>query len=390
MKILLITGSNSRNSGGLYNSVRNLGQSMMEIEGLDPVLLAHSDEYSEQDVQAYTPLTVEDYKIVGRNGFALSLDITKQIKRIKPDIIHPQCIWIYPSYATLKYYKNNKVPYIVSTRGMLDKWILNNSAWKKKLVGGLYEKEYLRKAMCLHALAVPEYEAMRNFGCENPVAIIPNGVNLPANEWPLNGNKPEWKSADDRKSILFLSRLHPKKGIENLMEAWSNLKAHKKDWKLIIAGESKDGSYLQSLLSLRGDLKLDNDIFFVGPQFHADKDICFRCADAFILPSFSEGLPMAVLEAWSYRLPVIMTTACNIPEGFERKAALPIEPDPASILSALELLFNATDDERRAIGANGYQLVKDKFIWTSIVKQMHEVYCWMLTGGKMPSTVKTT
>lgn len=389
MKIALIAGSNSRNSGGLYNSVRNLGQSMMKIDGLDPVILAYSDEHSAQDIKAYSPLPLEDYKLIGSNSFALSSDINKKLQQIKPDIIHPQCIWIYPSFATLRYHKQNNVPYIISTRGMLDKWILNNNAWKKKLVGGLYEREYIKNANCLNALALSEYEAMRDFGCKNPIAIIPNGVNLPSEEWPSDAKIPTWRCNDDRKVMLFLSRLHPKKGIENMIKAWAGLGAYKKEWKLIIAGESKDEIYMQTLNSAIKNSNLNNDVFLVGPQFNFDKDICFRCSDAFILPSFSEGLPMAVLEAWSYGLPVIMTDACNIPEGFESNAALQISPDPDSILSELNRLFTMPDSERIDMGKRGKQLVKDKFTWESIARQTYSVYQWILNGGKMPSVIKT-
>jgi poly(glycerol-phosphate) alpha-glucosyltransferase len=388
MKVLLVSGTNSRNSGGLYNSVRNLGQSLKKINEVEPILLAHSDEHSVTDIAAYAPLAVEDYEIIGPSGYAFSTNISKKIEQINPDILHPQCLWIYPSYATLKYHRINKTPYMVSARGMLDKWILNNNAWKKKLVGSLYEKEYLRNAACLNALALPEYEAMRAFGCQNPIAVIPNGVNLPAETWPTDVNIPEWKTGDNRKVMLFLSRLHPKKGIENLMKAWGALGLHKGEWKLAIAGESKESSYLQNLISLRTTLKLENDIFFIGPQFHKEKDVCFRCADAFILPSFSEGLPMAILEAWSYRLPVIMTTACNVPEGFENNAALQIEPDSDSILMALKELFDMGEKNRNTLGENGYQLVKDKFTWGAIAIQTYEVYKWILSGGEQPSTIK--
>ena len=387
MKAALLYGSNSRNSGGLYNSVRNLGQSLMKIEGVEPFALAHNDEYSEQDKAAYAPLPLEEYHIKGPANFGYSPDLISILKKFKPDIIHPQGIWMYSSYATLQYHIKHKTPYVISPRGMLDKWILKNNGWKKKIAAMLFENAHLKQASCLHALAMPEYQAMRKYGCKNPIAIIPNGVHLPDESWPADAVIPHWKAGDDRKVVLFLSRLHPKKGIENMIHAWSKAGSMRKGWKIAIAGESRDSTYLGLLRHLCANLKLENEILLIGPQFHSEKDICFRCADAFILPSFSEGLPMAVLEAWSYKLPVIMTAACNIPEGFERGAALEVLAEVDSITDGLETLFRMTDAERATIGENGFKLVNDKFIWSSISNQVSEVYKWILSGGQPPSTV---
>jgi len=390
MKVALLFGSNSRNSGGLYNSVRSLGQSLLKIDGVEPLALAHSDEYSSKDIAAYAPLPLEEYHIKGPSNFGYSPDLSSKLELLQPDIVHPQCIWMYSSYATLKYHKAHNKPHVISPRGMLDKWILNNNGWKKKIAAAVFENEHLKQASCLHALALPEYDAMRAYGCKNPIAVIPNGVHLPAEQWPADGVKPAWKTADDRKVLLFLSRLHPKKGIANMIQAWANAGNARKGWKLAIAGETRDKSYLDSLHEQIASLKLENEVFLIGPQFHREKDICFRCADAFILPSFSEGLPMAVLEAWSYKLPVIMTAACNIPEGFEKEAAFEILPEVDSIHAGLEKLFNMTGEERSVIGKNGFQLVKDKFIWSSIASQISDVYKWVLSGGPQPVTIKNT
>lgn len=386
MKVVLLYGSNSRNSGGLYNSVRSLGQSLLKITGVKPVALAHNDEYSSSDLPAYAPLSIETYSISGPSNFGYSKDLSLKLSEIKPDLIHPQCVWMYSSFATLNYHKKNQIPYIISPRGMLDKWIINNKGWKKKIAGLLFEKAHLKNASCIHALAVSEYESIRNYGCKNPVAIIPNGVNLPLehNDKAL----PEWNKSDNRKTILFLSRLHPKKGIENMMRAFSELQDERRLWKIVIAGESASEKYMDSLLKLQIELGLQSDVLFIGPQFHKDKDNCFRNVDAFILPSFSEGLPMAVLEAWSYKLPVIMTDACNIPEGFNHNAAIRIKPEVESIKNQLSKFFQMSVKEQIQIGENGYQLVLDKFTWTAIAEQMHELYLWVLNGGKKPSFVK--
>ena len=118
-----------------------------------------------------------------------------------------------------------------------------------------------------------------------------------------------------------------------------------------------------------------------------EKQELLRSADAFILPSLSEGLPMSVLEAWSYRLPVVMTPECNLSEGFATNAAIRIETAVESIAEGLETLFSMSESDLHAMGAKGRALVEERFTWQTIAAQMREVYDWMLGGGTPPGSL---
>jgi poly(glycerol-phosphate) alpha-glucosyltransferase len=132
---------------------------------------------------------------------------------------------------------------------------------------------------------------------------------------------------------------------------------------------------------------LQSSVIFFGPAFGDDKKSLLRNADAFILPSFSEGLPMSVLEAWSYKLPVVMTPECNLPEGFAAEAAIRIETGTESIFQGLNSLFSMSASDLQAMGARGRSLVEERFTWKTVAAQMREVYDWMLGGGNVPSSV---
>ncbi len=110
-----------------------------------------------------------------------------------------------------------------------------------------------------------------------------------------------------------------------------------------------------------------------------------RSVDAFILPSFSEGLPMSVLEAWAYELPVVMTPFCNLPEGFDAGAAILIQPDRSSIREGLLSLFEYSDVDLKTMGQKGRSLVASKFTWPTIAADMKSVYAWCLGGGDKPA-----
>jgi poly(glycerol-phosphate) alpha-glucosyltransferase len=133
------------------------------------------------------------------------------------------------------------------------------------------------------------------------------------------------------------------------------------------------------------DLGIERDVAFVGPQFRERKAAGFSHADAFILPSFSEGQPMAVLEAWAYQLPVVMTPSCNLPEGFEAGAALRVSPEPKDIARGLRELFDMGDHQRHEMGRRGKELVARRFSWTEIGVQMLAMNQWVLGGGPAPA-----
>ena len=153
---------------------------------------------------------------------------------------------------------------------------------------------------------------MRNYGLQNPIAIIPNAVDLPREGH--EAGEPNWADVvpADAKVLMFLGRIHPKKGLSNLMRAWAEVRRESPSaaerWQLVIAGWEQ-GGHQQELERLSAILGLQASVHFVGPQFDEGKAATLNRADAFILPSFSEGLPVAVLEAWSYRLPVAPNNA---------------------------------------------------------------------------------
>jgi glycosyltransferase involved in cell wall biosynthesis len=245
----------------------------------------------------------------------------------------------------------DKKPYVVSPHGMLHPWALRVSRWKKHLASRLYENNHLQRATCLHALNDTEAEAIRAYGLRKPICIVPSGVEIPT--CPPRVKAPWFEILPpDARVLLYLGRLHPIKGLPALLRGWSHVRGMAKDanWHLAIAGWGQ-GGHETELLKLSTTLGLGKTVHFLGPQFGEAKGSCFHAASAFVLPSLSEALPMTVLEAWAYGMPVLMTRQCNLPSGFEVGAALRIEPDAESIAVELRVLFQMSDVDRRAIGS---------------------------------------
>lgn len=385
MKVAFLTSSNSRSSGGLFYTIQSLTQQLLRNK-IDVSLLSYDDQYSSIDKSCYGNVPLLLYhrsKFLFLRTLGYSRDIHKILLKERPQIIHQQGIWMYHSYAALLYKrKNPSAIKIIEPHGMLDPWAIHNSAWKKQIVGYLYEYENLKTANCIHALCKSEYESIRNLGLKNPVAIIPNGIDIPIDSIYLRST--------EKKTLLFIGRIHPKKGLKELLFALKILKENNssffKSWKIRIAGWSQIG-HIEELKKIVWDYKLENHIEFIGPIYGENKEKELCNANAFVLPSFSEGLPMSVLEAWAYKLPVIMTKFCNIPEGFSNKAAIYIEPTSQSIANGLEQLAKMNESDLEIMGNNGYNLVNSKFSWDHITKQTINLYQWLINGGEKPDFV---
>src|SRR4029077_16941641 len=166
--------------------------------------------------------------------------------------------------------------------------------------------------------------------------------------------------------LLYLGRLHPKKNVANLIRAWKQSlnsdPSAREDWAMAIAGWDQAG-YERELKTLTSDYGLMAGVRFLGPLFGQEKDAAYRACDAFVLPSLSEGLPMAVLEAWAYAKTVLMTPECNLPEGFAAGAAVQIGTTPGEIAAGLRELTEISDSDRTVMGDRGRALVATKFSW---------------------------
>jgi poly(glycerol-phosphate) alpha-glucosyltransferase len=233
-----------------------------------------------------------------------------------------------------------------------------------------------------------EAAAIRAYGLRNPICIVPNGTDLPS-------ETPEPRSLENpfpagRKVLLYLGRIHPKKNLVNLLQAWSLFQKsltdglEKDEWSLAIVGWDQ-GGHQEELRRCADELELNASVIFFGPQFGPQKAACYRYCDAFVLPSLSEGLPIVVLDAWANAKPVLMTAKCNLPDGFSFGAAMEIGAMPQNIAHGIKTLCEMSCDDRRIMGQCGRALVEQCYSWPQIARQMRDVYHWILNGGSAPT-----
>lgn len=395
MRILTVSSSISASAGGIAPVIHSLNHRFV-LAGETVKLIAGGTPGDAAELQQ-TRLPCELFAFWPPRSVGYHPGFTRAMTAFAPDIVHSHGIWMYPGWAAGWAARKLKVPFVVSPHGMLDPWALKNSAWKKQIAAIMAERNNLSRATCLHALNESEYRSIRAFGLKNPVAILPNGIEL--------SEVPPRSSAAGRRRLLFLGRLHPKKGLVNLLYAWSKIRQNYPSmtaaWQLVFAGWD-DGGHFEELKTLAGELGIkfalcdpagldipeDADLVFTGPRYGQQKEQLFELASAFILPSYSEGLPVAVLEAWQFRLPVLMTGECNLPEGFAAGAALAIEPEPESIFKGLVTFMQMPETEQLAYGQRGRALAERQFTWETIADRMLKVYRWCAGQAALPDYIR--
>jgi poly(glycerol-phosphate) alpha-glucosyltransferase len=202
----------------------------------------------------------------------------------------------------------------------------------------------------------------------------------------------------ERRVLFYLGRLHPKKGLIALLRAWKDVHARYPEWLLVIAGWDQEGHAVElqraaaklDLAWANGAVKLSPGVALClpGPQFGPAKDDCLQNCDALVLPSQSEGLPMVILEAWSFAKPVLMTPACNLPQGADAGAAVVADPKQESLALELLQILESSPEQLKEMGRRGRALVEDRYQWPKIASQMVGVYEWVLGSRNAPGCVE--
>lgn len=397
MKSAFVMDSVSRLAGGLLEANRRLAQSL-EKRGDQILILGGRDAFTEDDRPTWGQVPVKTFDCYGPRRLGYAPGMSAQLTGYDPEVIHSQGMWTYTSWVADRWRKRTGKPEVIHPHGMLDPWALKNSAWKKRLMARIFERRHLSETSCLRALCHAELEAIRSYGLRNPICVIPNGIDLPAESLIQRAQD---KVLPNKKVLLYLGRLHPKKGLVNLLHAWASISKQEgktSEWVLAIAGWD-EGGHEDELKKLASDLGITwcegldlhaedaATVRFLGPKFGREKEQLYRDCDSFILPSFSEGLPMVILEAWAFAKPVIITPMCHLPEGLTAQAAFEVSPEVGQIQGGLNRMIQLSDAEREEMGARGRTLVGQRFTWDLVGSQMQSVQDWLVKDTPAPECV---
>ena len=294
----------------------------------------------------------------------------------KEDIVHNHSLWSMVNFAAGLVVSGKHAKLVTSPRGTLSPWALKQKKFFKQILWPL-QKQVLERANLLHATSESEYKDIRRLGLKKPVLIVPNGIDLP---------KLSPRSIKDKKILLFFSRIHPTKGLEVLLDVWANLEKDYIDWELKIAGPGDD-DYIKKLKDQVSKNKSRN-VKFTGPLYGNNKNLIYRNADLFVLPTHSENFGMVVAEALVHECPTIVFQGAPWSKLKKEGCGWWIPNNAQSLKGTLQTAMSLPQKELQAMGARGRRWMKRDFSWDRIGKMMNEGYNWIVRGGKPPSTVK--
>ncbi len=314
----------------------------------------------------------------------LALPIRRELARVfranRPAVVHSHGLWAPANYWASRAARRHGIPLVIHPRGMLEPWALGHKAWKKRIGMALFQRNDLDAARVLIATSSQEYENIRKLDLRQPIAVIPNGVDLAISR----GADDERPRRPERvRSVLFLSRVHPKKGLLNLMQAWARLAPH--GWRLRMAGPD-EGGHLAEVMALARRLGISESVEYVGEVDGERKSEVYRDADVFVLPTFSENFGVVVAEALAHGLPVITTRGAPWADLEAEGCGWWIDIGVEPLVEALRAAMDLGDEERRAMGERGREYVR-RYDWSVIARDIVAVYAWVLGRGPQPDCV---
>ena len=392
LRILHLNSFIGRRSFGVGPVALNLARGQQALEHQAAIWSCDSEsEARELEVQNHLhPHTIRTFPIIGPSRLAYSPQMKRAIAQHanEYDIIHEHGIWTAISRVVNRWRAQTGKPTVIAPHGSLDAWALRRSIWKKRLALSLYERENLRKTSCLHALSLREAEGFRAFGLSNPIAIIPNGI---ADEWlqtqeNAGAFRQRFGLSEGTRILLFLSRITPKKNLPMLLRSMARLKLYLGNWQLIIAGVNEFG-HQREIEELVKKLSLESHVRFVGPLYGPVKHDAFAAADLFVLPSHSEGAPIAILEALGAGVPVLTTKASPWEELVTNRCGWWTEISEQSIGQALQEAIQKPSYELKDMGARGKRLIAERYAIKRVAEQTIALYKWLLGSDSKPDFV---
>ena len=363
-------------AAGTSHCVPRLCESLIEL-GLDIKLAvldwlpgSPSPTYVERFALGWGP------RRLGRSP-AMARWLHQQVASGAVDVLHTHGLWMMPNVYPGRVRRAGSVRLVVSPRGTLSEWAMNHHRWRKKVMWRIGQSATVERADAYHATAESEHEDIRRLGFKQPVAVIPNGIDVP----PL-----EPKPCGGRRRLLYLGRVHKIKGIDLLLRAWREVQERFPEWELVIAGPD-DGGYLPLMQQSAAAMGLRR-VIFPGPVYGAEKRALYRSAHLYVLPTYSDNFAMTVAEALAAGTPAVVTRGAPWSGLAEHGAGWWIEIGVDPLVACLENALALPAERLARMGANGHAWMAAEYTWGSVGRQMAGFYRWLRGNGARPDCVR--
>jgi glycosyltransferase involved in cell wall biosynthesis len=366
MRVGYLVSRLSRLGGGVSEAVVNLSLALKNAEDIQLRIFAGRDEFTDDDCRRLEGIQVFSQKVRGPKAINFIPGLYSAVLNADLDLLHVHGIWQYPSAVAAMWNSKTKRPYVVSPHGMLDPWILSRGRIKKLFANLAYERRNVRHAAVVHAVTDQEASEISSYSPRALVTVIPNGIDVGLQVGQAS-------HVPRRATVGFIGRIHPKKNLCAAIDAWSTLSNIMKGWRFVIAGWGEP-EHVRAVEAKIGCLSPGCNIEFVGPLYGSDKARLLSEARFMLLPSFGEGLPMAVLEAWAKGTPTLMSDFCNLPEAFQMGASLSCGVSVDTIRACLSEALTLTPERWVAMSEASVALVRSRYSSTVVADKWIQTY----------------
>lgn len=292
-------------------------------------------------------------------------EFMRLLAQIKPDIFHSHTCWLPLSSLTAQWAKSAGYKVLYTPHGMLEPWIINRHRWKKLPALWLYQRRGLEVSDVIHATSEMEREHLLQLGWNPRVEVVANCVQL--DQIPL---KQSWQK---RRTLLFFSRIHPKKGIPLLLDAVAQLREELRGHTLRIVGPGEP-AYLTELQAMAEAKGIAQIVRFVPPVYGDQKWQLYHEADVMVLPTYSENFGLVIAESLACGTPVITTEGTPWQELNTQHCGWWIHLSLSSLVNALRDAIRCDESTLRTMGLNGRSLIARQYDSPAVAQQMMEVY----------------
>ncbi len=388
MRVAHVLSHLSERHAGVPIATRKLGRALSKL-GLDISFWATGPP---EDAQVLDGLGIRPqlfprrWPQAWRYAPSLAQCLGREIRAL--DLVHIHEAWGYPQAAAARLARRHGVPYVWAPRASLEPWRMRHKGWKKKTYFRWIGSRIMHGARCMHAVSETEALGFRALGYRGPCAVIHNGIDVEefASLPPAAEADRLWPIMAGRRVVLFLSRLSPEKGLDQLLPAWGELQGHgaAAGALLVLAGPD-DRGYRRVVERLVAQGGLGGAVVILGMVSGRAKLALLARADLCVLPSYSEGFSNSILESLGAATPVLITPGCSFPEVVTAGAGLCVGAQRASLAEGLRRLLEFSPDERSAMGARGHRLVHAEYTWDRAARKLATVYEAILRGGVVPA-----
>ena len=370
-RVMVLPPAIGRRGGGVSEAARLFVTALVAEGRFAPEVVTLNDDSFAADRANWPAVPIHGFRSYGPSNFGFSPGMLLHVLRNRDAaLVHVHGIWMFHVFCAALWCKLRRRPAVVTPHGMLETWILKRSPRLKAAVSRLYQARFLAGAAAIHVLTGKETNDVAQAGL--PTArchVIPNYALPPADDAAM----PRWWQPEfaERRIFLFFGRIHDKKGWRELCAAWTQLSASDPSFcrsaQLVFCGwPDSCPDFEPTVVALAERF---GNILFAGPQFGIERDHSMAAADIFVLPSKSEGLPMAVLEAWAAGVPSLMTRACNLDQGFGAGAAVEVGKDATTIAEGMVRIMAWSDETLDQARTSARTLVAAEFSQDGVAKR---------------------